>query len=107
MHADDLAQAVVAALEGPRAVGRAYELPGGETLSYRAMVERIFEGLGRPPRIIGLPKPVWRAGLAVASPWLKGANAQMGARMAEDLTFDPAPAVRDLGWTPRDFRPRF
>lgn len=107
VHADDLAVAVTAALERPQSAGKAYETPGGETLSYRAMVERIFEGLGRPPRILTIPAPLWRLGLALASPWLKGATAQMGTRMAEDLTFDPEPARRDLGWAPRNFRPRF
>jgi hypothetical protein len=31
----------------------------------------------------------------------------MGERMSADLVFDPGPAVRDLGWAPRPFHPRF
>jgi hypothetical protein len=27
----------------------------------------------------------------------------MGARMAMDMVFDAAPAVRDFGWDPQDF----
>jgi nucleoside-diphosphate-sugar epimerase len=49
VHADDLAGAALAALDAPGAADRAFDLPGGETLSYRAMVERIFEGMGRRP----------------------------------------------------------
>jgi nucleoside-diphosphate-sugar epimerase len=107
VHADDLAAAALAALDRPQTHGRAYDLPGGETLTYRAMAERIFEGLGRRPRILSLPPWAWRAALLAASPLLPGATAAMGDRMGEDLVFDAEPARRDLGWAPRPFRPRF
>ena len=105
VHAEDLAEACLLALDEPRTFGRAYDLPGGETLSYRAMAERIFEGLGRRPRVLPLPPRLWRAAFRLASP--RGATAAMGERMAEDLVFDGAPAAADFGWSPRPFRPRF
>lgn len=107
VHADDLAGAALAALDAPAAQGRAYDLAGGETLTYRQMCARVFEGLGRRPRLVAVPPPLWRAGLALASPWLPGATAQMGARMDRDLVFDDTAARRDFGWAPRDFRPVF
>ena len=107
VHAQDLARGALAVLDHPATRGRAYDLPGGETLSSRTMVERVFEGLGRRPVVIPVPPVVWRAGFAVAGRFLPGANAQMGARMEADLTFDPGPAERDFNWRPRDFRPRF
>ncbi len=107
VHAQDLAQAALAALDRPASFGRTYALPGGETLSYRAMAGRVFEGLGRRPRLLAVPPPLWRLGLALAGPLLPGATAAMGERMGADLTFDPGPARRDLGWTPRPFHPRF
>ena len=107
VHADDLAAAAVAALDRPEAAGRSYDLPGGETLTYRAMVARIFEGLGRRPRIVGVPPPLWRLGLKLAGGRLPGVNTAMGERMAADLVFDPSPAAQDLGWSPRAFHPRF
>ena len=107
VHADDLAGACLDAAVSPAALDRAYDLPGGETLTYRAMVERVFEGLGRAPRIVSAPPALWRFGLMLASPLLPGATAGMGARMSEDLTFDGGPAARDFDWTPRGFRPRF
>jgi nucleoside-diphosphate-sugar epimerase len=107
VHADDLAWAALALLDAPAAFGKIYALPGGETLSYRAMVERVFESLGRAPRILTVPPPLWRLGLTLASPVLKGATSAMGQRMAQDLTFDPTPAATDFGWSPRPFRPRF
>ena len=105
VHADDLAAAAIAAAASPAAAGKAYDLPGGETLTYRAMAERVFEGMGRRPAILALPEPVWAAAFALARPLLPGATAQMGARMREDLTFDGAAAARDFGWNPRPFRP--
>ena len=49
IHADDVAHAMVAALDAPGAVGRILDIPGGETLTYRDMVRRIFRALGRRP----------------------------------------------------------
>ncbi|QEX18888.1 epimerase [Hypericibacter terrae] len=89
VHADDLAAAALAALESPAAVGMTYALPGGETLAYRAMIARIFETLGRPPRFVRIP------GLAAIS--------DLASRMARDQAFDAGPAARDLGYAPRRF----
>jgi nucleoside-diphosphate-sugar epimerase len=107
VHADDLAWAALAAAASPEAENRAYDLPGGETLTYRQMAERVFEGLGRRPRVLPAPEWLWGLAFTLARPLLPGATAQMGARMSEDLTFDGAPAKRDFGWNPRGFRPDF
>jgi nucleoside-diphosphate-sugar epimerase len=105
VHAEDLAGACLLALDRPQTFGREYDLPGGETLTYRAMAERVFEGLGRRPRILSLPPPLWRLAFRLASP--PGATAAMGERMAEDLVFDGGPAAAEFGWSPRPFRPSF
>ena len=107
VHGQDLARAALDAAASPAAINRAYDLPGGETLTYRAMAERVFTGLGRKPLILSVPLPLWRLGLSLAAPLLPGATSAMGERMAEDLVFDGAPAVRDFGWSPRDFHPQF
>ncbi|MEO6378029.1 MAG: epimerase, partial [Caulobacteraceae bacterium] len=107
VHADDLAAGALAAAASPATIGKSYDLPGGETLSYRAMASRLFEAQGRTPRILTMPPPLWRLTLALAAPLLPGATAAMGDRMAEDLTFDPASAARDFGWAPRRFHPQF
>jgi uncharacterized protein YbjT (DUF2867 family) len=107
VHADDLASAALDALTREATIGQTYELAGGETLTYRAMCERVFQGLGREPRILSLPPWAWRLGLTLASPVLPGANAQMGDRMDRDLVFADTPARHDFGWNPRAFAPRF
>lgn len=107
VHADDLAGGAIAAAEAPAARDKAYDLVGGETLTYRVMAERIYAGLGRRPMILALPPWLFRLLLTLAKPFYPGATATMADRMAQDLTFDDAPARRDFGWAPRDFRPRF
>ncbi len=107
VHAADLASGALAAAGSPAAQNRAYDLVGGETVTYRVMVERIFAGLDKPPRV--LPLPVWLFALLMklAKPFYPGATTAMGARMGQDLAFDSAEATRDFGWTPRAFHPRF
>jgi len=107
VHADDLAGGAIAAAGAPAARNRAYDLVGGETLTYRAMAERIYAGLGRRPLILPLPAWLFRLLLTLAKPFYPGATATMADRMAQDLTFDDAAARTDFGWSPRDFRPKF
>lgn len=107
VHAEDLAWAALAAAVAPVTAGRAYDLPGGETLTYREMVERIFLGLDRTPRIVCAPVALWRLAFRLARGRLPGATEAMGERMTKDLTFDGGPAARDFGWAPRMFKPVF
>ena len=107
VHAADLADGAIAAATAAAAHDRAYDLVGGETLTYRVMAERIYAGLGRRPAIVSLPTWLFRGLLTLAKPFYPGATATMGDRMAQDLTFDDTDARRDFGWKPRDFRPKF
>jgi nucleoside-diphosphate-sugar epimerase len=107
VHAADLALGALNAAISPAAENKSYNVPGGETLTYRAMTERIFEAVGKRPRIVSVPPPIWKLAILVATPVIPGVTAAMGSRMAEDLTFDAAPAERDFAWRARDFRPRF
>ena len=108
IHADDVAQAMAAALSAPGARAAVFDLPGSETLTYREMVRRIFESLGRRPVLLSLPLgPVRMAFHA----WRAVTRAQYSVasleRMNMDLTFDPTPAQKALGITHRPFRPEF
>ena len=105
VHAEDVAQACVAALSAGAAEGRAYALSGGETLTYREMVTRIFSALGKPPRLVTVPLCLFRFALTALRrlPRYRHWSAAMAQRMSEDLVFDHAPARRDLGFTPRVF----
>jgi len=107
VHADDLAAACVAALDQPATFNRAYDLPGGETLSYREMVERIFQALGKRPRFIRVPMAGFAAAMKLLSllPRYRDFNVEMASRMNHDLVFDAGPAQRDFAYRPRPFQP--
>ncbi|WP_242109327.1 NAD-dependent epimerase/dehydratase family protein [Luteimonas aquatica] len=107
VHAEDLAAAAFAAIDAVVAHGRAYDLPGGESLPYREMVARVLAALQPPARLHVWPAWAFRALLASAR--AAGLAAGFGgaalARMREDLAFDAMPAQRDFGYAPRPFRP--
>ena len=107
VHAEDLAVGALAAATAPAAENRAYDVVGGENLTYCQMATRVFEGLRRRPAVLSLPPGLFSLMLKAASPFLPGATAAMGARMGVDLTFDSSDARRDFGWAPRDFHPKF
>ena len=105
IHAEDVAGACLAALQAPDAANRIYNISGSETLSYREMVIRVFDALGRPPRLLTVP--LWAFRLAVTTlrrlPRYRQWSAAMAERMNRDLVFDHTDAVRDLGFKPRGF----
>ncbi|HEX2668854.1 MAG TPA: NAD-dependent epimerase/dehydratase family protein [Gammaproteobacteria bacterium] len=105
LHADDLAAACVAALTLPQS--GAYEIAGGETLSYRAMLERIFRALGREPRILPVPVFLYRAAIATARllPRYRALTPEVAERMNRDMVFDCAATEQALGIRPRPFTP--
>lgn len=107
VHAADLAIACIEALKHPVTQGQAYNLPGGEALNYRHMVERIFHGLDKPPRILPIPQILFSAGIQVARllPSYRGLKPEMAQRMNIDLVFDANKALSDFGYHPREFLP--
>lgn len=107
VHVDDLADAALACVAAPATHGRTYDLPGGETLSYREMVGRVLACLPPPPRLHVLPMPAFRALLALARArgMARGLTLDAVARMRDDLVFDAGPATRDFGYAPRAFNP--
>lgn len=107
VHAGDLAIGALAAANSPAAANRIYATPGTDTITYREMIGRIFDGLQRPRRVIPVPPLLWRAAFALAKPFVANANVAMGNRMSKDLIFDATPAMQDFGWKPRAFRPVF
>ena len=105
VHAADLATACLAVVDNPATFDRAYDTPGGETLSYAEMVSRIGRGLGRKPRLMHLPLPLLRVALAAGSrlPGLGHLTPDMADRMNADLVFDARAARLDFGYDPRPF----
>ncbi len=108
VHVDDLAATAMAAIDaGAASHGRAYDLPGGEALPYREMVQRVLAALQPPARLLEVPAPVFAtvAAAARAAGRLQGFGPAAQARLRHDLVFDARPAMDDLGHAPRAFRP--
>lgn len=107
VHAEDLGHAAFAAVDARSAVGQAFALPGGETLTYREMVARTLAVLTPAPRLLTVPGPLFALALraAHATGRLHGLPPGAVARMREDLVFDTGPARAAFGYAPRPFRP--
>ena len=107
VHVDDVADAVMACLDQPFATaGRAFDLPGGETLPFDAMVRRTLDVHAPKARLLRLP--AWTFALAA---WLAEAFGRpapgpgVRARLALDQIADPGPARAAFGYDPGRFRP--
>lgn len=105
VHADDLAAAVLALLQQGVGAGQTYTLTGGETLTYRAMLERLRQHYQLHAWLLPVPRPLVGAavGLARLLPRYRDLNREMLLRMERDLVFDDQAARRDFAYRPRNF----
>ncbi len=106
IHAEDVATACFTTLICSDIKNQAYNLRGGETLSYREMVNRIFAASHRTPRLITVPR--WTFKLAISFmrklPRYRHWTTAMAERMNVDLTFDSTEAIQDFNFAPRLFK---
>jgi len=108
VHAEDLAVACIAALNHEQTINKAYNLSGGEVLSYQDVVKRIFHTLDCPCRIIHLPSPIFKSAISVLkcfSSRYAFIQTSMVDRMNMDMVFDHMDATHDFGYDPRPFQP--
>ncbi len=105
VHADDLAHACLQACKSVKTFNRAYNLCGGQTLSYYDMVEHIFHQQHKKTRIISIPPPIFHTASNIFSwmPKVSHLSHTMIMRMNENLCFDYSSARRDFGYQPRVF----
>ncbi len=108
VHADDLAAAALQAAVAENTLQRAYDLPGGEILSYRDMVARTLACLRPRVPLLELPSGPLRAALWCAhrAGALGDAGTGVLQRLRTDMVFDIGAARRDLHYVPRAFSPR-
>jgi nucleoside-diphosphate-sugar epimerase len=106
VHAQDVASGFVAALGARAAINRCYNISGGEVVTYREMICRIFSALGRKPRFMVFPLWIFRLAVFLLRifPPFRHWSAAMAERMNQDIIFDHEDASRDLGFAPRPFR---
>jgi nucleoside-diphosphate-sugar epimerase len=100
VHAEDVALAVLAALDRPQSAGQVIPLGGGECLTAAAMFARVRAALP----VATLPLPIPRAALRIATRLLPRLRGPL-TRLDRDLIADNAAAEHLLGITPRPFLP--
>ncbi|MGZ4960716.1 MAG: NAD-dependent epimerase/dehydratase family protein [Methylomonas sp.] len=105
VHAQDVAMACVTGLSASEVANKSYNISGGETLTYKEMVGRVFAALGRKPFFIRVPVGLLRKLMQVLSylPRYRNWTPAMVERMNKDMVFDHSDAMRDLGFKPRGF----
>ena len=106
VYHEDCARGVYEALVRLSAVGRSYDLPGGESLTYLDLVKTAAGALGKKPRIVRLPLEPVRLLLGAAEklrlPLPVGSEQVL--RLREDKAYPYEEARRELGYAPRPFR---
>lgn len=109
IHAEDVAKAIMASLGNASTYYMALNIAGGEILTYRTMVERIFAALGKSPRIIPMPVALLEQPFKLLTKLgiIKETSFGFGAfrRMNEDLIFDSSEGSQLLNYAPRPFEP--
>ncbi len=105
VHVTDVASACLSALNALSLANCCYNITGGETLSYREMVKRVFQALDRTPRILTIPLWLFRIALwgLRLLPRYQHWTTAMASRMDQDLIFDCSDTKRDLKFFPRPF----
>ncbi len=106
VHVDDLADAIVAALERPAAARREYDVGGPEAIPLATVIHECAEALGRRARIVPVPLAPAHAAAVLARrlrlPF--PVSPEQVLRLAESKAVDIRPAREDLGFAPREFR---
>ncbi len=107
VHAEDLATLCVQVISKGGAGARTYNSAGGEVLTYRKMVDRVFSSLERQPRYLTVSLNFAKRLTTLASylPGLRFLNAEMVQRIQQDLVYSNDDAIRDFQYAPRKFSP--
>jgi nucleoside-diphosphate-sugar epimerase len=94
VHAGNLADAVIKAVDAPHAAGRTYLVADGEDISTPGLVRALAQALGVRPRLLPCPPALLRLGAA-----LSGRQGEI-SRLTGSLTVDSSRIRRELEWRP-------
>lgn len=105
VSANDLALASVTVLNNSKTFGKAYNLTGSSTLTFRDMVHTVFQALEVRPRILSVPLSLIKLILPLVRllPRFRYLNLEMFKRMNQDLAFDSSDAANDFSYQPQKF----
>ncbi len=101
----DVVAALIAALERPASIGKAYTIAGPEAITYRQMIETMLREAGLKRRLIPLPLGLARGVVTLHEKTTRYPMVKVDQirRMEEDKNFDFGEARRDLGFDPISF----
>jgi uncharacterized protein YbjT (DUF2867 family) len=99
IYVDDLADAVVAALDSPRTIRMAYNLAGAEPLLFADLIRSAARAVGRRIRLLRVPLEA----AVLAARLTRVVTAEQIRRLAEDKAFSISGAARDFNFAPRSF----
>lgn len=102
VHAMDLAKAALKIINNPITYNKSYNLVGGEIISYKGMLERIFQVMNLKIRLINnplLPMILTIIGKLTGS----SVNAQLAIRMNKDMIFSSKEAIDDFAYQARGY----
>lgn len=110
VYVEDVANAVIAALQAPRSAGQTYELGGPRQYTYKELIELVLQHIGKRRWLVPLPFPVWDLAASCASllphPPLTPAQVELmkrdnivsrNALSLKDLRVPPTPLENVLG----------
>ena len=103
VHADDLANAAMLALANENTYGKSYNLSGGEILTYREMLAKIFAIYGKNPRIFSSTMLPFILDIIGKIQKNKNLNGEIARRMNDDFVFFHDDAKNDFSFQPRSF----
>jgi nucleoside-diphosphate-sugar epimerase len=105
VHVDDLASAIVSALDSDLAVGRVYEVSGADALPLDDAIDAAARALGRRRRKLHLPLGPVASTLRFAERMRLPLpiRSEQVLRLSEDKAFAHTSASDDLGFAPRTF----
>jgi len=105
IHVDDVARAMLQALDHDVAIGRDYNIAGKEPLTFNGVIDVVAARLGRRVLKLHLPLRLMAAMLAFAErgPVRLPVRSEQLLRLGEDKAFDYSAASRDFGFAPLAF----
>ncbi|MFC1665636.1 NAD(P)-dependent oxidoreductase, partial [Pseudomonadota bacterium] len=105
IHVSEVADSCLSVLKSTTLRDTIYEISGGEVLSYKQMVIRVFEYLGRKPLILSLPLKLFRIVIKIVTKFgmVSSISPSMADRMNRDLCFGHERAAKDFGFKPGSF----
>lgn len=105
VHADDVARAILLALDHEVSIGREYNVAGKTPLTFNQLIDIVAARLGK--RVFKLHVPVAPVAAMLALAERAGlrlpVKAEQIRRLNEDKAFDYSDAARDLGYAPIAF----